>query len=72
MINLSKFIFKDEGKFYFDPENYSLSDTEDHHLTFEDGDSIIWNWEGARMYGTLRSQSNNINLFVLEKVGTIK
>ncbi len=72
MINLSKFIFKDEGKFYFDPENYSNSDTEDHSLTFEDGDSIIWTWEGVRMYGTLRSENTNINLFVLEKVGSIK
>lgn len=71
MINLSKFITKDEGKFYFDPENYS-TDTEDPNLTFEDGDTIIWTWEGARMYGTLRMENKNINLFVLEKVGIIK
>lgn len=72
MINLSNFIFKDEGKFYFDPENYSNTEAEEYQLTFEDGDVIKWNWEGTKMYGTLRSRNKNINLFVLEKVGIIK
>ena len=72
MINLSNFIFKDEGKFYFDPENYSNTEAEEYHLTFEDGDTIRWVWEGIKMYGTLRTENGNINLFVLDKVGIIK
>lgn len=72
MINLSNFIFEDKGKFYFDPENYSNSEIEDHQLTFEDGDIIKWTWEGKRMFGTLRSENSNINLFVLEKVKIIQ
>lgn len=72
MINLSNFVFKDNNKFYFDPENYSNDETQNHHLTFEDGDIIKWTWEGVKMYGTLRSENRNLNLFVIEKVNVIQ
>ena len=72
MINLSNFIFKDQNKFYFDPENYSGDTNDYHHLTFEDGDIIKWSWEGTKMYGTLRTENRHLNLFVLEKVGLIE
>lgn len=72
MINLAKFIFNDNGKFYFDPENYSAEKEDELHLTFEDGDMIKWTWEGKNMYGTLRTENRNLNLFLIEKVGTLK
>lgn len=72
MINLSNFIFKDGNKFYFDPENYTNDEAGNPQLTFEDGDMIKWKWEGSTMVGTLRSENRNVNLFVLEKVTTIK
>ena len=72
MINLSKFVFKDNGKFYFDPENYSNEQEDELHLSFEDGDMIKWNWEGQKMYGTLRSENRNLNLFLIEKIGYLK
>jgi hypothetical protein len=72
MINLSKFVFNDNGKFYFDPENYSNEQEDELNLSFEDGDMIKWTWEGKKMYGTLRSENRNLNLFLIEKVGCLK
>ena len=71
MINLSKFIFNENGKFYFDPENYSNEKENELSISFEDGDMIKWEWEGKKMYGTLRSENKSLNLFLLEKVGTL-
>jgi hypothetical protein len=72
MINLSNFIFKDQDKFYFDPENYTNDENQYHHLTFEDGDMIKWTWEGTKMYGTLRTENKSLNLFAIEKVNVIQ
>lgn len=72
MNNLSKFIFNDNGKFYFDPENYSNEKENELYMSFEDGDMIKWTWEGQKMYGTLRAENRNLNLFLIEKVGIIK
>jgi len=72
MNNLSKFIFNENGKFYFDPENYSNEKEYELHISFEDGDMIKWNWEGQKMFGTLRAENRNLNLFLIEKVGTLK
>lgn len=72
MINLSKYIFNENGKFYFDPENYSNDIEDELSISFEHGDMIRWEWEGQKLYGTLRVENKNLNLFLIEKVGIIK
>lgn len=72
MNDLSMYVFKDGNKFYFDPENYTDDINKNLTLKFDDGDMIKWTWEGVKMYGTIRKENYNINLFVVEKVNSIK
>lgn len=71
MTNISEFVYKDGDTFYFDPENYSGDPNKNLSISFGEGDMIRWEWEGTKMYGVLREQSNGINLFVINNVKII-
>jgi hypothetical protein len=73
MLNLSEFIYKDGDQFYFDLECYSDGThlTIDKSLQFENGDTIKWNWEGNKMFGTLKKFSQNEELFLITNVSSV-
>ena len=68
MTDISSFIYKDNERFYFDPENYTGDSTKSLSIKYEDGDMVRWNWEGTKMSGVLREEGYNMNLFVIQKV----
>lgn len=72
MTDLTAFVYKEGDKFYFDPENYTGDIDKNLSIEYEDGDMIKWVWEDQKMAGTLRSESNNIRLFVVKNVIVIK
>jgi hypothetical protein len=70
MINLTKYVYQDGDKFYFDSENYDEGDAL-LSIDFEDGDMIKWSWEGKRMSGILREEGYNLGLFSIENIITV-
>lgn len=72
MTDLSLYIYEDENKFYFDPENYTGDFNNNLTLNYESGDMIKWTWEGQKMVGVIRKQNYDVNLFVIEKVTVLK
>jgi hypothetical protein len=65
-MDLSKYISKDNDKFYFDPEENTEEGVKALPLVFESGDVIKWNWEDKKMIGKLQCIANN--LFSLNNV----
>lgn len=67
MTNITKYVYKEEDRFYFDPENYT-DGTDRLTINYEDGDYVKWQWEGKTLFGTLREEGHNIGLFVIVNV----
>lgn len=65
-MDLSKYISKDNDKFYFDPEEVTEEGVKTAPLVFEDGDIIKWTWEDKKLIGKLRNLTNN--LFFLSNI----
>lgn len=66
-MNLSKYIIKDNERFYFDLEGQEDSDIDNLlSMDFQDGDKIIWSYEGQKYVGVLRAVDKH--LFVLDNV----
>ena len=71
MSKLENFIYKDGERFYFDTENYNDEIPYSLAIQYEDGDTIIWDWENKKMSGVLRKISFDDDLFVIDKVNVI-
>lgn len=67
-MNLTPYIYKDSGIFYFDPENYGDDGALGLSLEFEDGDTIKWTYKGEKFFGVLREVGYRLNLFRIENV----
>lgn len=68
MTNITRFVYKDNNHFYFDPENYTNETANQLSITYEDGDMVKWSWENKTMMGTLREEGKGIGLFRIEGV----
>ena len=68
MTNITKFVYQDGDRFYFDPENYTEEVSNRLSISYEDGDIVKWIWEGKKMLGVLREEGHNLGLFRIEDV----
>jgi hypothetical protein len=70
MTDISNFIYKetdDSDVFYADFENYETGTV--NTLEYEDGDMVLWVWEGKKYRGVLRQRGNPVDgLFELVSV----
>ena len=72
MTDISAYIYEDQNKFYFDPENYTGDANKTLHLQYEDGDMIKWTWDNKILSGILREEGYKLNLFVIQNIKIIK
>lgn len=64
MISIDEFLVKENGKFIVDLEEWENGDG----ISFEDGDSVRFNYEGKKYIGTLHKLGKDENIFEMVKV----
>lgn len=69
MSDLSKHIYTEGDKFYFDSEIYA-DDGPTTMLDYEEGDMIKWTWEGQKMAGVLQEENSNLGIFLIKNAAT--
>lgn len=69
-MDLSAYIVKEKENFYFDPSDEI--DQRFSDIRYQDGDKILWKWEGKKYCGILRKLHYcDTSVFLVQKVQQI-